>query len=467
MIVRVKRRPGEPLRIPTLGINNWGVTVAPAPATASPAAAAAAAPTSAAELAAQIKADPTIGQPGGSPITYPAYPCQIRYTADGLPQTNGTRATFGTASEHTCKINQSGAWTDFDLTQPFDGLQKWVDGIGMYYKATGSGGIGVDPLGWNLTADGKAEYARRVAVAGAQSPIYAPLPPGIDGTIKKINPSTITDPVTMEYAIALDAATANGPDKKWVYYDPYDWSGHTVLPDGFLAPADGGVATFASEDVLDTIQKQKGVAGNEWYWILYTHPDSGQIKAFLTQHIWQGGDIFSKLGSTGLLAIQILGAILGAVTLGLSTVAAGLFTAAAKVDQTQVAADNAKQQASHDAAVLQSQADYQAAQTTQQVDQFYQQNQDTFLAAGYDQAAWDSLTLQQKTDLIQAAANGQLQPTPAAIEAANQVQQTIDTAVQGAVATAGTGVTSSQPSGFGGLALLIGAGLAVWFGTRR
>lgn len=402
--------------------------------------------------------DPTVGQPGGSPITYPDFPCQIKYTSDGVPQTNGTRGMTGGALG-SCRLNPGGAWVDFDMSQPFNGLQKWVDGIGMYYNAVGGAGLQATPLGWNLTADGKAAYNARVAAAGAESPIYAPLPPGIDGTIKRITTTTITDPVTMEYAIALDAATEHSPDSKFVYYDPVDWSGYNVLPDGFLAPQDGGTATFASGDVLDYIQKASGVAGNQWYWILYTHPDSGQVKAFLTQHIWQGGDIFSKLGSTGLLAIQVLGTILGAFTGGVATVAAGLITAAAKVDQARVAAADAKQQAAHDAAVMQSQADYQAQQTEQQIDQFYQQNQDTFLAAGYDQTTWDSLTLQQKTALIQQAANGQLQPTPAAIEAAAQVQQTINTAVQGAVATVGTGVplsSQSQSSGSGGLIILAG-----------
>jgi hypothetical protein len=457
------------VRHPTLGMTRFGVAPPPATATASPAAAAAAAPQSAAQAAAQLQADPTIGQPGGSPITYPAYPCQIRYTADGLPQTNGTRGSgLTTNSTNRCTLNPSGTWTDFDLTQPFNGLQKWVDGIGMYYSdGSGTLGFGNDHAGWNLTPDGKAEYASRVAAAAAQSPIYAPLPPGIDGTIKSINPETITDAVTMAYAVALDAATGHGPSKQYVYYDPTDGSGYAVLPDGFLAPADGGTASFADGSVLDYIQQHNGVAGNEWYWILYTHPDSGQIKAFLTQHIWQGGDIFSKLGSTGLLAIQILGTILAAVTFGASAAAAAVITAAAKVDQTQVAAAAAKQQAAHSEAVQQSQEEYAAAQTEQQVDGFYTQNQDTFLAAGYDQAAWNSLTLQQKTDLIQQAANGQLQPTPAAIAAAAQVQQSLDTAVQGVIATAGTGVTTSQSSGSGGLMMLIGLGVAVWLGTRK
>lgn len=411
---------------------------------------------------AAIAVDPTAGLPGGGPTTYPAYPCQIRYTADGLPQTNGTAQGLTTIK---CVLNPGGGWTDFDLTNPFDGLQKWVDGIGMYWSAENKPGIQGAHFGWNLTADGQAEYNARVKAAAAVHPVYAPLPPGIDGTIKSISPWTVTDPVTMAYSIAL--AASPGWAKTYVYYDPYDWTGYNVLPDGFMAPEDGGTATFAAGDVLDTIQKAEGVAPTEWYWMLYTNPTTGQIKTFLTQHIWQGGDIFSKLGSTGLLAIQILGTILGAVTFGISTVVAGLVTAAAKVDQAQVAAATATQQADHNAAVLQSQADAQTAQTTQQVDQFYTQNQDTFLVAGYDQAAWDALTLQQKTALIQQAANGQLQPTPAAITAAAQVQQSLDTAVQGVVATAGTGVPTTQPSGSGGLILAVGLGFLVFLGTRK
>jgi hypothetical protein len=416
--------------------------------------------------------DPTAGERGGGPISVKANPCpsgQVRYLADGTAQASSVMVANPSGKGAQCSL--PGTWANIDMSKPFDGLKMWVDDIEMVWSnevvnpnLTSRGA----QIGWNMTPAGETAYDAAITAMTSQPIIYAPLPPGVDGTVKVITPYNISDPVMMQYSIALAAATAKGMDKSYRYYDPMDWSGYTVLPDGFLDPADGGEATFADGDVLDYIQQQKGVAGNEWYWILYTNPTTGEIKAYLTQHIWQGGDIFSKMTGTDLLAIQVLGAILGAVTFGAAAAAAAVITAAAKVDQTEVAASDAKQQASHDAAVQQSQTAFQTSQTTAQVDQFYQQNQATFLAAGYDQAAWDNLTLQQKTDLIQQAADGQLQPTPAAVAAAAQVQTDINTAAQGAIATAGTGASvTAAPSGSGGLLLGAGVlGLVLFFASK-
>jgi hypothetical protein len=411
-------------------------------------------------------ADPTAGKPGGAPITYPLYPCQIRYTADGAPQTIGSRGLLYSAAQ-TCTVRSGEGWRDLEPSNYFGGLMRWVDGIEMRYATTAVGGTNPIRLGWNLTPAGLIEYQRRVAeLKNSGGLIYAPLPPGVDGTVKVILPENADDAVTMRYAIALDAAT-NRMDTSWRYYDPVDWKGYNVLPDGFLDPIDGGEATFASGDVLDGIQKIAGVAGNNWYWVIFKHPETGDLKAYLTQHIKSQENFFTKLGGNGVLAIQILGGVLALFTAGASIAAAAAITAAVKVEQAKAAASAAEQQQEHNAGVLQSQADFQEAQVTNQVDDFYISNQATFLAAGYDEAKWNSMSLQEKTDVIQLAADGRLQASPEAISAAVQVQKDLDSAIQSAAATAGTGVVATESVGSVGLLVALGAAGLIFGKTDR
>jgi hypothetical protein len=413
-----------------------------------------------------VRADPTAGLPGGAPITYPDYPCQIRYLSDGTVQSNGTLARSGIAGTPSCSL--VGSWVNYDMSKPFNGLKKYVDGIEMYYNAVGGAGFGAVPIGWNLTNAGKAEYARRVGLMKAAPPIYAPLPPGVDGAIKQIKPETALDAATMRYSIALEAATQSGPDKRWRYYDPVDWSGHSVLPGGFFDPADGGKATFASGDALDFIQKEKGVAGDEWYWLLFEHPETGQLKVYLTQHISEPGGIFSKLGKNSTLAISIVGAILGVVTLGIATAAAAVIVAGIKAGQAKEAADQAVDQQEHDAEVQKAQADYQESQAAQQLDEFYAQNKVMFLAAGYDESRWRGLSIQDKTTLIQLASNGRLAPAPETVAAAEAVQREIDAAEQRAAAVAGTGAVATQSAGSVWMMLGIGVlGLIMSGGSKK
>jgi hypothetical protein len=407
-----------------------------------------------------VSVDPTAGLPGGGPISVQFYPCPIRYLADGTAQTSEVPPRLpGGPTTGVCNDPRSpSAWTNIDMSKPFNGLKRYLDGIEMVWMSTAAGGLSGTVIGWNVTHDGIQEYTKRVTAKATESPIYAPLPPGIDGTVKRIPTETINDKVTLDYAIALDAATEKSPDSKWVYYDPVDWSGYTVLPDGFLAPEDGGTAVFASDDTLDGIQKQVGVAGNQWYWIIYTHPQTGQQKAYLTQHIKSKENIFTKMGKIGPLVISIVGTVLSPFTLGASEAVAAILDTTIALEQKKAAAAAAKAQGQHNAAVLQAQVDYQTTQVNQQADAVYQQNQTAFLAAGYTPTVWAGLTLDQKTALIQQAAAGQLQPTPAALAVIQQTAQAASQAVQSASAQAATGATVPSPGPSSGMLLLLGAG---------
>jgi hypothetical protein len=422
-----------------------------------------------------IPVDPTAGQRGGAPITYPGYQCQIRYLADGTVQSNGTSVRHTMAGAPSCDL--SSGWVDYDLSKPFNGLKKWVDGIEFQYNAVGGAGFMATPIGWNMTTDGQREFgarsaAQRASGSSADGSPYAPLPPGVEQTTP-VDPRNVSDPVMMEYAIAKDAASQHAPSAIYRIYDPFTWKGYQALPDGFLEPQDGGVWVLASDNVLDAVQKQFGIMKDPWYWMVATHPTTGQLRLFLAARDPSRSTIWSKLGKTGPLVISILGTVLAPFTFGASSAVAAVVDTAIALEQKKAAAAAAVRAGDHQAAVMSQQVADQEGQVNQQADAVYQQNQTAFLAAGYTSDKWAALTLDQKTALIQQAAAGQLQPTPAAVAVAQQTQQALDQAVQDATVKAGLGVPSTQAAtssgGIGWLLAILGGGaaLAVAGGKKR
>lgn len=118
--------------------------------------------------------------------------------------------------------------------------------------------------------------------------------------------------------------------------------------------------------------------------------------------------IFRKYGA---IILTVAGAVLSPFTGGASMAAAAVLIAAQKAYQMKAAADKAKRESRKEAAALQRQADAQNAQAEQQVDAFYSQNQQWFIdQLGVTPDKWAQLTLQQKIDLINAGASGQVPP---------------------------------------------------------
>jgi hypothetical protein len=118
--------------------------------------------------------------------------------------------------------------------------------------------------------------------------------------------------------------------------------------------------------------------------------------------------VFRKYGS---IILTVAGAVLSPFTGGASVAAAAVLIAAQKAYQMKAAADKAKRESRKEAAALQAQANAQNAQAEQQVDAFYQQNQQWFVdQLGVTPDKWAQLTLQQKIDLINAGASGTLPP---------------------------------------------------------
>jgi hypothetical protein len=108
----------------------------------------------------------------------------------------------------------------------------------------------------------------------------------------------------------------------------------------------------------------------------------------------------------GDLIVGAVGAVLAPFTAGASLAAASLITGAHKMYSTKKAAEKAKKQDNQAAAALGTQAAAQEAQTTQQVDTFFSQNQAWFASHGITPSMWTGMTLQQKLDAVNSGATG-------------------------------------------------------------
>lgn len=109
----------------------------------------------------------------------------------------------------------------------------------------------------------------------------------------------------------------------------------------------------------------------------------------------------------GNVILTVAGAVLAPFTGGASLAAASLLVAANTMYQKKKAADAAKKAARADASSMTADASAQEAQTTQQVNDFYSQNQQWFQTQlGVTPASWGQLTLAQKIDLINSGASG-------------------------------------------------------------
>ena len=424
-------------------------------------------------LGASLPVDKTAGKPGGTEILLPGYPCPIRYLADGTAQSRGTvQSGLKTSS---CRPIMSGnrlatgdaAWTNLDMSKPIQGLKRWVDGIELDYNSVAplKGGAGI---GWRLTPESQVEFSNRAKAmrdAGGAA-IYAPLPSGVYQT-QVFDPmhDDLTDPVVMRYAIAKSASNQHAPSEVYRIYDPFTWNGYQAMPDGFLEPQDGGTWVLASDNVLDGAQKLFGIMKDPWYWMVATHPTTGQQRLFLAKRDYSQDNIFTRLGKTGPLVISILGTVLAPFTLGLSAAAAAVIDTTIAIEQKKAAAAAAARANQHGADVMQQQVNDQTVQVSNQADDVYHANQTAFLAAGYTDDKWAALTLDQKAALIQQAAAGKLQPTPEAVAVVQQTQQALDQAVQAASVQASLGVATPNgtpsSSGTGWLLALLGGGAAL------
>ncbi len=128
----------------------------------------------------------------------------------------------------------------------------------------------------------------------------------------------------------------------------------------------------------------------------------------------------------------VAGAVLAPFTGGASLALAAAVTTARQLYVAKIEAHKALVAGKAEAGAMQAQVDQQTAQVMQQADQVYAENQTYFLAAGYDQATWNSLSLDQKIDVLTQASNGTLKPTAAAIAAQQQVSQTATSAAASA-----------------------------------
>lgn len=144
------------------------------------------------------------------------------------------------------------------------------------------------------------------------------------------------------------------------------------------------------------------------------------------------------------IILTVAGAVLAPFTGGASLAVAAVLTVARQLYVAKIEAHKAVVAGKAEAGAMQAQVDQQTAQVMQQADQVYADNQEIFMAAGYDQAAWNALTLDQKIDIITQASNGTLKPTAAAIAAQQQV---VNAASQTATSTAAAAVVQMQNQG--------------------
>jgi hypothetical protein len=159
--------------------------------------------------------------------------------------------------------------------------------------------------------------------------------------------------------------------------------------------------------------------------------------------------IFRKYGA---IILTVAGAVLSPFTGGASAAAAAVLIAAQKAYQMKAAADKAKRESRKEAAAMQAQADAQNAQAEQQVDAFYQQNQQWFIdQLGVTPDKWAQLTLQQKIDLINAGASGQVPPnsTPVSAPSGASAPASTPSVSSAPVDTSGSGPVVTTPSIYG------------------
>lgn len=146
------------------------------------------------------------------------------------------------------------------------------------------------------------------------------------------------------------------------------------------------------------------------------------------------------------IILTVAGAVLAPFTGGASLAVASALVVARQLYVAKVEADKAKRAGKAEAASMQAAVDAQEAELARQVADIYNENKDIFLAAGYDEARWNSLTLDQKVDVIQQASNGTLKPTPEAIAAQQAAQQQISqTVTQVATSTAAAQMPQPMP----------------------
>ena len=149
------------------------------------------------------------------------------------------------------------------------------------------------------------------------------------------------------------------------------------------------------------------------------------------------------------IILTVAGAALAPFTGGASLAAAAVLTTARQLYANKIDAHKAVVAGKHEAAAMQAQVDQQTAEVTKQADDVYHQNQEIFLAAGYTEAKWNALTLDQKIDLIQRASDGKLQPTDDAVRTQQQVEQNAAQAISQVVPKI-TSTGGSYSTGGGG-----------------
>lgn len=115
--------------------------------------------------------------------------------------------------------------------------------------------------------------------------------------------------------------------------------------------------------------------------------------------------IFLKYGE---VVLPIVGLVLAPFTAGLSALAAGLISSGIKMYKQKQAAVAAKKAAKANANAMLAEANRQERELAAQVESFYAQNQQIFLAFGLTPEAWGMLTLDKKLDVIDALSRGEL-----------------------------------------------------------
>lgn len=151
----------------------------------------------------------------------------------------------------------------------------------------------------------------------------------------------------------------------------------------------------------------------------------------------------------GDVIVGAIGAVLAPFTGGASLAAASLITGAHKMYQTKKAAEVAKKQSNQQSGALANQAAASEAQTSQQVDTFFSQNQPWFASHGVTQTQWSGMTLQQKLDMINSGATGAPVGSPTAPGASTAAATVPDASASAAAPDSGGG-SSSDSSGGGG-----------------
>ena len=153
-----------------------------------------------------------------------------------------------------------------------------------------------------------------------------------------------------------------------------------------------------------------------------------------------GKPIMKTWHKYGAIIIGVIGGILSPFTGGASVAAATLLIAAKQMYDAKKAATAALRAAKKDAGQQQAAADAASAQVAQQVDAFYQQNQQWFIDQGITPDKWAQLTLDQKIGIINAGASGTLPPGAQQV-GATQVDPTTGVPLPGQTVPPGAVVT--------------------------